>query len=108
MAGASAHPPTREPDDGAAVSDWLRRPLRAYKWLVIALVVALAAVVILVPLGMALVYYPNAVRTVVSAALAVVQSHTALALAAVGALALVLLLSVAGELEYRRRVHALA
>ncbi|HEY7982885.1 MAG TPA: tetratricopeptide repeat protein [Ktedonobacterales bacterium] len=108
MAGAGADPPTGDPDHGAAVSDWLRRPLRAYKWLVIALVVVLVAGVILVPFGMVLVYYPNAMRTVVGAALAFIRSDTTLALALAGALALLLLLSVAGEMEYRRRVHTLA
>jgi tetratricopeptide (TPR) repeat protein len=108
MAGADARPPTGEPDSGASVSDWFRRPLRAYKWLLIGLAVLLVGAVVLIPVGMVVVYYADDVRTLVMRGLALAQTHAALTIAVVGVLLLLLLLSVAGELEYRRRVRVLA
>jgi tetratricopeptide (TPR) repeat protein len=83
--------------------------LRAYKWLVAILAVTLVNAVILIPVGMVLIYYyAEAVRTLAGGMIALLRTHTALAGALAGALVLLLLLSVAGEMEYQRRVRALA
>jgi tetratricopeptide (TPR) repeat protein len=105
MADVVAPPQIGDDDHGSAASVWLRRPLRVYKWLLVILAVTFVNAVALIAAGMVFTDYVAAVRRLLDDALAVIRVHTALAFAPAGGMVLLLLVSLAGEVEYRRRVR---